>query len=131
MTSHRITGLCSSHPDPDLWFAEEPESEATAKAICSRCPSQNACAIAGKDEPWGVRAGLTPGERLGLMLLATPDPVAHVPSRSCYVTNKCQRPECAEANRRYIAEYRAREIAPVTAGGTVAVATQLDLLEIA
>jgi hypothetical protein len=97
--------------NPELFFADDEASITAAKAICARCPIRNRCAEAGRDEPWGVWAGMTTGERLGLMLLATPEPPPHEASRSCYSAG-CRRPECCEANTRYIAATRARPVTP-------------------
>jgi WhiB family redox-sensing transcriptional regulator len=118
-------GLCSSHPDPDLWFREDSASEEAAKAICRDCPIQDACAVLGRDEPYGIYAGMTTGERLGLMLLATPEPPPHEASRSCY-SQGCRRPECCEANTRWIAEWRNRPV--TTASRVVPMAEQLAFL---
>ena len=45
--------------DPDLWFAESPQSVEDAKALCVPCPLREAC-LAGaleRREPWGVWGG--------------------------------------------------------------------------
>jgi WhiB family redox-sensing transcriptional regulator len=45
--------------DPELWFAESPADVEAAKALCTRCPLQEAC-LAGaleRREPWGVWGG--------------------------------------------------------------------------
>lgn len=57
---------CTSDPvlpcwteDPDLWFAESPQSVEDAKALCVPCPLREAC-LAGaleRREPWGVWGG--------------------------------------------------------------------------
>lgn len=122
----RASALCAREADLDLHFREDEASVAKAKALCARCPSRNPCAVAGRDEPWGVWAGLETGERLGSMLLATPEPPPHVASRSCYVTNHCQRPECRAENARYVAEYRAREVV-VTPSTSINAGEQLSL----
>lgn len=110
--------LCASHPDADMWFRDDNASIAAAKAICARCPIRDRCAEAGRDEAWGVWGGLDAGERLGLMLLATPVPeVIH--DRTRYVQQGCRCPVCTEDNRRYVAAWRQRE-PHVTEHGTVA-----------
>ena len=115
----RAAALCAREADLDLHFREDEASVAKAKALCGRCEVRTPCAQAGKDEPWGVVAGLTPGERLGLMLLATPEPPPHVASRGCY-TSGCQRPECRAENTRWMSAYRAREHAdPAVTGGRI------------
>jgi hypothetical protein len=113
--------------DPDLWFRTDEASVAAAKRICARCPLRNPCAEQGRDEAWGVWGGLDAGDRLALQLLATPEPPPHVASRGCYVAG-CTRPECCEANTRWIAEWRARDRpAHVTAGESIDVCEQLSI----
>lgn len=112
MSDWRVRALCRNE-DPDLFFREDDASIAAAKAVCARCPVVNDCALAGRDEPWGVWAGLETGDRLGLMLLATPEPPPHTASRSCYVSG-CDRPECRQANTDWIRAWRDRD-RPVTA----------------
>jgi hypothetical protein len=111
--------------NPDRWFSDAPDEIEEAKAICDRCPIRNRCAEAGRDEPWGTWGGLSTGERLGLMLLATPEPPPHEASRSCYSAG-CRRPECCEANTRYIAHTRSHP-APVTRHETVDAWEQMTL----
>ncbi len=57
---------CSTDPvlpcwteDPDLWFAESPQSVEDAKALCLPCPLREACLAGALDrqEPWGVWGG--------------------------------------------------------------------------
>ncbi len=45
--------------DPDLWFAESPQSVEDAKALCLPCPLREACLAGALDrrEPWGVWGG--------------------------------------------------------------------------
>jgi WhiB family redox-sensing transcriptional regulator len=45
--------------DPDLWFAESPQSVEDAKALCVPCPLREACLAGALDrrEPWGVWGG--------------------------------------------------------------------------
>jgi WhiB family transcriptional regulator, redox-sensing transcriptional regulator len=49
---------CQRH-DPDLWFAESPDTLEYAKALCRPCPVRALC-LAGalhRHEPWGVWGG--------------------------------------------------------------------------
>lgn len=49
---------CQRH-DPDLWFAESPDTLEYAKALCRPCPVREIC-LAGalhRREPWGVWGG--------------------------------------------------------------------------
>lgn len=92
--------------DPDRWFSDRPDDIAAAKAACTNCPVRDACAVAGRDEPWGVWGGLTTGERLGLMLLATPEPAT--PQHGKRGTG-CHCADCRAAHASYMAEWRARE----------------------
>ena len=125
MTAWQLSGACRDH-DPEWWFADDEPTLTVAKAICAGCPVRHECAAAGADEPDGVWGGLDAADRLGLMLLATPEPPPHVPSRGCYVAG-CKTPECREENRRYIAEVRRRVGAPVTESATVVVTEQLEI----
>lgn len=127
MTGWQQRAACRGH-DPRLWDSDTGiVAQEIGKAVCvTACPVRDDCAKAGRDEPESTWGGIDATDRLALMLLATPEPVPHAASRSCYVTNHCQRPECADANRQYIAAYRARETV-VTGGGSVAVADQLTL----
>lgn len=45
--------------DPDLWFAESPQSVEDAKSLCVPCPLREACLAGALDrrEPWGVWGG--------------------------------------------------------------------------
>ena len=59
-------GLCTRHPEPDLWSSREPSDRAAALRVCRACPVQAICAIWSLALPvsdttvWG---GLTPGRR--------------------------------------------------------------------
>lgn len=48
---------------PALFFADDPASEAQARAICARCPVAAQCAQEGRHEPAGVWGGLTHAQR--------------------------------------------------------------------
>jgi hypothetical protein len=50
---------------PDLWFSDEPEDEAAAKAICDTCPVRRECLLHAlqEGEKMGTWGGLTPTER--------------------------------------------------------------------
>lgn len=45
--------------DPELWFAEAEMATEVAKALCRRCPIQEACLADAlqRGEPWGVWGG--------------------------------------------------------------------------
>jgi len=86
-----VDGLCSTHPDPDIWFSEESETidgvrpteedreinivkSMLAIAICKQCPSQKACLEEGMQPDnldWGIWGGKMPGERLQLAGVST------------------------------------------------------------
>jgi len=56
--------------DPALFFADDPGSIAEAKATCRPCPVRENClreALA-HDDVWGVRGGMTGGERRRLLI---------------------------------------------------------------
>lgn len=79
-----LAGLCTGHPDPDLWFSDTDDSAGrgrpnikkqndmlvrTLKAIeiCSNCPVMEACQDLGmlpENREHGVWGGLTSGERV-------------------------------------------------------------------
>ena len=117
MSAWQLRAACREY-DPRLWDGDDEASTEAARAICQGCEVRNDCGVAGKDEPECVWAGLDPMERLGSMLLATPEPPPHVASRGCYVTRHCQRPECRAENARYVAAYRQRQVA-VTATASI------------
>jgi hypothetical protein len=112
--------------NPDRWFSDSPADITAAKAICQRCPGRNPCAEAGRDEPWGVWAGMTAGDRIGLQLLATPMPEPEeIHDRARYVRG-CRCGDCKRSNASYVAEWRDR---PVTEQRTVSpMAEQLAFL---
>jgi WhiB family redox-sensing transcriptional regulator len=59
-------GLCTSAPDPDLWFPEVGQSARPAIAVCARCPVAGAClgyALSLSANPAGVWGGTTEEER--------------------------------------------------------------------
>ena len=49
---------CHLH-DPDLWFAESPDTLERAKALCRTCPVRALCLADAlrRREPWGVWGG--------------------------------------------------------------------------
>jgi WhiB family redox-sensing transcriptional regulator len=49
----------------DLFFSDNPDDQADAKAICRSCPVRRECAIWALDsrQEYGVWGGLTPDER--------------------------------------------------------------------
>ena len=86
MTS-QISGACTGHDDPDLWFSDTTESIGSGRipntqtkvmierslqalAICNNCPVQQDCLAEGlKDENIdnGIWGGKLSGERIQLM----------------------------------------------------------------
>jgi hypothetical protein len=52
---------CAEHPDPDLWFSEEPSDRARARQICHGCPARAACftAAVARGEEYGTWGGRT------------------------------------------------------------------------
>lgn len=69
-TDWRERGLCTIHPDPDLWFpsGDSPryaEQIEQAKRICRACPVIWQCAAwaAEQREPHGVWGGLSERDR--------------------------------------------------------------------
>ena len=79
-----MEGLCSSHPNPDLWFPEEQgvqgkpsnaarkrsiENALEAIAICRKCPIRARCLEEGMNEEnieHGIWGGYLAGERITL-----------------------------------------------------------------
>lgn len=77
-----MIGLCSKHPEPDLWFPEEQETRGRptreahrrmveratlAMAICQDCPIKRQCADEGFKEEnieHGIWGGLLAGDRI-------------------------------------------------------------------
>jgi hypothetical protein len=59
-------GLCTRHPEPDLWSSREPADRAVALRVCRACPVLAVCASwslslpASDSTVWG---GLTAGQR--------------------------------------------------------------------
>jgi len=46
MTTWKTQGLCSSHPNPDLWFPADARRRGTfeaARRICAQCPVLDRC----------------------------------------------------------------------------------------
>lgn len=77
-----MRGLCSTHPNPDLWFPEEQqgvgrptrtarkrmvENAITAMAICQECPIRARCLESGMSEEnieHGIWGGMLAGDRI-------------------------------------------------------------------
>lgn len=60
----REQALCAQ-ADPEAWFPEKGHSTKDAKRVCARCPVKAECledALA-RDEPFGVRGGLSERQR--------------------------------------------------------------------
>lgn len=45
---------------PAPWYADDPTA---ARAVCTNCPAALACLRSGWGDPFGIRAGLTAGQR--------------------------------------------------------------------
>lgn len=61
-------GICRTHPNPDLWFADNQTDRGhieIAKWLCRRCPVRVECLdhALRNNEMYGVWGGLTPRER--------------------------------------------------------------------
>jgi hypothetical protein len=75
-----ITGKCTTHENPDLWFPETPpfrpskavltqiaEDVKEASALCRQCPSRLECLEEGmkpENLPHGIWGGIMGGDRL-------------------------------------------------------------------
>ena len=76
-----MIGLCSTHPNPDLWFPEQgkvgkptnkarellADSSIIAMSICNQCPVQTECLAEGmkpENLEHGIWGGLMAGERI-------------------------------------------------------------------
>lgn len=75
-----MIGLCTGHPNPDLWFPEQPQgrpSDASRKrlaeqvmlaiAICHECPVRQKCLDEGmrpENIEHGIWGGMMAGERI-------------------------------------------------------------------
>jgi Transcription factor WhiB/Homeodomain-like domain len=59
-------GLCTRHPEPDLWSSREPSDRAVALRVCRACPVQAICAawsLALPVSDTAVWGGLTAWQR--------------------------------------------------------------------
>ncbi len=77
-----LIGLCSTHPNPDMWFPEEQQSRGrpsranhermvthalTAISICQSCPTRAECLTEGmkpENIEHGIWGGMLAGERI-------------------------------------------------------------------
>lgn len=73
-------GKCATHPNPDLWFPEQPQGRPTnakrklladkvmlAISICNRCPIKNECLAEGmkpENLEHGIWGGVMAGDRI-------------------------------------------------------------------
>lgn len=130
MTRHlegwKLAGVCAAHPDPDLWFADDPAHLQAAKGLCGGCPVRGVCldAAMARGEGLGVWGGLDPAERRRLAVdLGLRRPSVHGASqhgqRSTYNAG-CHCGPCSAANAAYKAAWQLRR--PVTARPTLVVA---------
>jgi hypothetical protein len=61
------SGLCTRHPEPDLWTSSDPTKRAQAKRVCEGCPVRSAClswALSLPATDTAVWGGLSPSQRL-------------------------------------------------------------------
>ena len=77
-----MIGLCTGHPNPDLWYPEQPQGRPSnakrkqlaeqvmlALAICQECPVRQQCLDEGmrpENLDYGIWGGLMAGERIVL-----------------------------------------------------------------
>ena len=89
MEMSNMTGLCTTHENPDLWFEdtgdlfekrlgstnpnkkfeERRKNMLIAMEICTKCPIRTNCLSEGMKEEnldYGIWGGLLPGERISL-----------------------------------------------------------------
>ena len=61
-------GLCSTHPNPGLWFPPVGKDGNEAKAVCALCPVQDQCLTHALEvnERFGIWGGRSQKERIGL-----------------------------------------------------------------
>ena len=120
-----MTRACTPHvaDGRDYWFTGGVVADEIAKAICDGCPARAVCAAKGANEAWGVWGGVADWERLGELLLATPEPPEPVHSYAA----GCRCARCREAHSARIAEWRHRERGAATASETVVMPEQLEL----
>ncbi len=87
MEMSNMTGLCTTHPNPDLWFEDSGDlfekrlgssnpnikflkrraNMLIAMEICTKCPIRTKCLSEGMKEEnldYGIWGGLLPGERI-------------------------------------------------------------------
>jgi hypothetical protein len=129
----KTRGLCSTHPDPDLWFAETPAGVAAATALCSVCPVRAECLTSSLTcgDAVGVWGGTTPAQRRAIAAergLRRPSVhgAAQHGQRSAYNAG-CRCQPCTRANTAYVHGWRAeRATCRVTSGGIVAVVHVLE-----
>jgi hypothetical protein len=76
----KITGICSTHPEPDIWFTEIPNGRPGANvkrkvvqdineaiSLCNQCPSKDVCLEDGMTDnniAFGIWGGVLAGERV-------------------------------------------------------------------
>ncbi|WP_157251144.1 WhiB family transcriptional regulator [Nonomuraea typhae] len=62
--SWQDSALCAQ-ADPEAWFPEAGEHAIAARQICQSCPVREPCLqdALERDEPYGIRAGLSPPQR--------------------------------------------------------------------
>lgn len=127
-----MIGLCSSHEDPELWFAEDEPGIAAAKAVCAACPMLEPCRVLGAGEPWGTYGGVSAEERaeaLAAEFMLSDLPGPKHGERSTY-NSGCHCGPCTAANTAYVAG-RPRRTAPVTPAPKVDAAELTIGLEVA
>jgi WhiB family redox-sensing transcriptional regulator len=126
----KLAGLCATHPDPDLWFSEDPAGVAAATALCGVCPVRSECLTSSLacGDAVGVWGGTTPAQRRHLAAergLRRPSVhgAAQHGTRGSY-NGGCRCSPCRRSNAAYVNAWRATR--PVTSGGIVAVVHVLE-----
>lgn len=75
-----MKGVCSTYPNPDLWFPEMPQGKSSraayaamvgrvnlAVSMCNRCPVKTECLVEGmrlENIEHGIWGGMLAGERI-------------------------------------------------------------------
>jgi hypothetical protein len=99
--------------DPELWFSPVAADRDLAKRLCGTCLQLLSCAELGRDETWGIWAGVDAEQReaerlTAEMVAGVLEAAAHVPSRAAYVSG-CRCDGCRAENTAWMSEWRGRD----------------------